>query len=118
VYDVPFVSPVTIIDDDEPDAVIPSGSDVTVYPVMTEPPLFIGAVNDTVACVFPATADTEVGESGTVAGIGGAVGKGNGEIPNVPPKLTVSPPPNRPLKYSVCTPEVYVFCLEEFPSVF
>ena len=32
------------------------------------PPLFTGAVNDTVACAFPTMADTFVGASGTVTG--------------------------------------------------
>jgi hypothetical protein len=36
---------------------------------MAEPPLEAGAVKDTVACVFPATAVPIVGEPGTEAGV-------------------------------------------------
>ena len=36
---------------------------------MGEPPVEPGAVNDTVAWVFPATAETAVGAPGTVAGV-------------------------------------------------
>ena len=66
VYDVPFVRPVTVIGDDEPEAVIDPGDDVTVYEVIALPPFEAGAVNDTVACPLPAEADTDVGAPGTV----------------------------------------------------
>jgi hypothetical protein len=39
---------------------------VTVYPVITEPPIKVGAVQETVAEALPATAETPVGAPGTV----------------------------------------------------
>jgi hypothetical protein len=49
VYVVPLVSPVMTIGDEPPVAVNPPTFDVTVYPVIVEPPLLPGAVNETVA---------------------------------------------------------------------
>ena len=46
---MPLVSPVTVIGDDVPVAVRPPGEEVTVYPVITAPPVFVGAVKLTVA---------------------------------------------------------------------
>ncbi len=40
---------------------------MTVYPVIVVPPLFDGAVNETVACALEAEAVTPVGAPGTVA---------------------------------------------------
>ena len=37
--------------------------------MIADPPLLEGAVNETVACPFPATADTPVGASGVVTGV-------------------------------------------------
>ena len=36
---------------------------------MADPPLLAGAIQETVACVFPAVAVTPVGAPGTVAGV-------------------------------------------------
>jgi len=66
---VPFVSPVTVIGLDAPLSVKPPGDDVTVYEVTAVPPLAAGALKLTVACVFPATADTPVGAPGTILGV-------------------------------------------------
>ena len=71
VYAVPLAKPVTVNGLDAPDAVKPPGLDVAVYPVMVAPPLVAGALNDTVACAFPATADGESGADGTVAAAAG-----------------------------------------------
>jgi len=51
VYTVPLVNPVTVADVLNPDAVavMPSELDVTVYPVMADPPLLLGTDHDTVA---------------------------------------------------------------------
>src|ERR1035437_7765752 len=49
VYAVPLVRPVTVIGLEEPVRVIVPGFEVTVYPVITDPPLLAGAVNVTVA---------------------------------------------------------------------
>jgi hypothetical protein len=46
----------------------PPGLEVTVYPVIGEPPLLAGAVNVTVACAFPFVAVPIVGAPGTVEG--------------------------------------------------
>jgi len=46
----------------------PPGDEVTVYPVIAEPPLLDGADHETVTCEVPNTPDTPVGASGTVAG--------------------------------------------------
>ena len=43
------------------------GFEVTVYPVIAEPPLLAGAVNETDACASPEVAETPVGATGTVA---------------------------------------------------
>ena len=47
----------------------PPGEEVTVYELISAPPLLLGAVNVTTALVFPATALTEVTNVGFVAGI-------------------------------------------------
>jgi hypothetical protein len=64
---VPFVRPVTVIGEAEPDPVIPLGLEVTVYPVIAEPPLKLGAVKATLACVSPAAAVPIVGALGALA---------------------------------------------------
>jgi hypothetical protein len=56
---VPLVSPVTIIGLAEPVPVKPPGLEVTVYPVIGNPPT--GAVKVIVAWAFPGVADTFVG---------------------------------------------------------
>ena len=68
VYAVPFVRPVIVIGEVPPVAVIPV-FEVTVYEVIADPPLLDGAVNETVALPFPATAETLVGASGAFAGV-------------------------------------------------
>ena len=57
-----------VIGDEPPVAVKPPTFELTRYEVMAAPPLLDGAVNETVASPFPATADTPVGASGVVAG--------------------------------------------------
>jgi hypothetical protein len=68
VYVVPFTRPVTVIGEEPPVAVNPPVFEVTVYPVMTEPPSLTGAVKVIVASPLPATAETLVGAPGTVTG--------------------------------------------------
>jgi hypothetical protein len=48
-------------------SVPPAGLDVTVYPVIVEPPSDAGAVKVTVAVVFPAVAAAPVGAPGAAA---------------------------------------------------
>jgi len=67
-YWVPFVKPVTVADTPVVVAVKLPGEDVTVYCVIADPPLNVGAVHETVACALPPIADTPVGDPGTVAG--------------------------------------------------
>jgi hypothetical protein len=42
-----------------------------------------GAAKDTIACVLPGVADTEVGASGTVAGVTGEDAKESAELPTL-----------------------------------
>ena len=67
-----MLRPVTAIGLAVPVPVIPPGLDVTVYPVIAEPPSLAGAVKATVACAFPAVAVPIVGAPGTVEGAVGA----------------------------------------------
>ena len=64
---MPFVRPVTTIGLVAPLAGNPPGLDVTVYEVMLAPPVDVGAVNATEACVLPAVATTLVGAPGAVS---------------------------------------------------
>jgi hypothetical protein len=66
VYAVPLVNPVTVIGDEAPVAVRPSGEEVTVYPVITAPPVFVGAVKLTVALPLLPVAEILVGTPGAV----------------------------------------------------
>ena len=68
VYAVPLVRPVTVIGEDAPVAVRPPGEEVTVYPVIADPPVFVGAVKLSVALPLPALAEMLVGVSGAVIG--------------------------------------------------
>ena len=68
-----MVSPVTVkeVAVPGPVAIILPGLDVTVYPVIGEPPVDAGAVKLTVACASPAVAVPMVGAPG---GTGAATG--------------------------------------------
>ena len=50
------------------EAVLKPGEDVTVYLVMADPPVVVGADHETVALALPAVALTLVGALGGVAG--------------------------------------------------
>ena len=67
VYATPFVKPVTVIGEDVPVAVIPPGEAVTVYPVIADPPVFVGAVKLTVALPLLPLAEILVGAPGAIA---------------------------------------------------
>ena len=58
-----------VIGDEPPVALNPPVLEVTVYPVIAEPPFETGAVNVIVACPFPDVAEPMVGAPGTVAGV-------------------------------------------------
>ena len=64
-----MVKPVTTRGEFAPVAVKPPGEDVTLYPVMTLPPVEVGAVNATLTCALPAVATGLVGAPGTVIGV-------------------------------------------------
>ena len=71
-YEVPLVRPLTTHEEAFAAALhlIPPGEDITVKPVSAAPPLFVGAVNETVAAPAVVTdADTDVGGPGRVAGV-------------------------------------------------
>ena len=68
VYATPFVKPVTVIGEDVPVALIPPGEAVTVYPVIADPPVFVGAVKLRVALPLPPLAEMVVGVPGAVIG--------------------------------------------------
>jgi len=67
VYAVPFVRPLIVVLIIDVVAVTLPGVDVTVYPVIADPPLLPGAVQVTVAWPLPAVALTDVGAPGAVA---------------------------------------------------
>ena len=62
-----MVSPISVIGDDVTVAVMPSGEEVTVYPVIADPPLLAGGVKLTVALPLLAVAEILVGTPGAVA---------------------------------------------------
>ena len=67
-----MVNPATVIGEEEPFAVRPPGEEVTVYPVIADPPVFVGAVKLTVALPLLAVAEILVGTPGAVnAGVTG-----------------------------------------------
>jgi hypothetical protein len=71
VYEVPFVSPSTVIalHGAMHVPVMPPGEEVAVYEVIAAPPSLAGAVKSTVACALPGDAMPIVGAPGTVAGV-------------------------------------------------
>ena len=69
VTEVPLVSPDMLAVNTFPTVRDIPVEEVTVYPVIAEPPSDAGAVQETVADALSGTADTPVGASGTVAGI-------------------------------------------------
>src|ERR1019366_1615803 len=91
VYAVPLVRPVSaawvapvVV------AVRPPGEAVTVYLVTAEPPLLLGAVQDTAAAALPGVASTPVGAPGTVLGVTTALASEAGEVPTALVAFTVN----------------------------
>ena len=66
---VPLLNPMTTIGELEPSAIIPLGFDMTLYPVIADPPSLIGAVKLTEAEALPAVTVPMVGAPGIVAGV-------------------------------------------------
>jgi hypothetical protein len=69
VYEVPLVSPLTVMGGSNPVAKRPSGVLITMYSKMAFPPLEGGGWKVTVASPFPGTAVTAVGALGVVNGV-------------------------------------------------
>jgi hypothetical protein len=69
VYAVPSVRPDTVTGHVVADACAPPGEAVAVYEVIDAPPLLAGAVQLTVACWSPATAEMPVGGSDGPVGV-------------------------------------------------
>jgi len=88
VYDVPFVKPVTTNGDEAPDAVRLPGLDVTVYPVIAEPPV-APAVNATDTCAFPPVTESIVGACGTVVAVTPAEADEGADVPYLPEATAV-----------------------------
>jgi hypothetical protein len=65
VYAVPFAKPLTVIGDEMPDALMPPGEAITVYPVIGFPP-FHGSENETDAEPSAGAAVTSLGARGAV----------------------------------------------------
>ena len=57
---------------------------------MGEPPLDVGAENETEDCMFPALAETEVGTPGIVEGVTGADAADEAEFPRSFTAITVN----------------------------
>jgi len=55
-----------VIGDEAPVAVKPPGEEVTVYPVIADPPVFVGAVKLTVALPLLPVAEIPVGAPGAI----------------------------------------------------
>jgi hypothetical protein len=69
VYAVPSMRPVTVTGHVVAEACAPPGEAVAVYEVIAAPPLLAGAVQLTVACWSPATAEIPVGGSDGPVGV-------------------------------------------------
>jgi hypothetical protein len=71
------------------DTMIPPGEDVTVYPVIADPPLLLGAFHVTPTLPSPAVADAPVGASGTFDTVTEADATEGPEFPTVLVATTV-----------------------------
>ena len=106
VTDVPLVNPVKLVVNTFPRIDELPDDDVTVYPVIAEPPFEAGAVQVTVADALPATAETAVGEPATETGVIEAEAEEDKEGPRAFVAITVNVsdvPPVRLLKLAVST---------------
>ena len=82
-YEVSLVNHVTVIGLDEPVPVIFPGLDVTVNPVIAEPPVAPG-VNDTADCAFaPLVAETPVGACGAVVEVTAVLEDEDKDVPKL-----------------------------------
>jgi hypothetical protein len=91
VYAVPLANPATVAEAvPVVVALSPPGDAVTVYPVIADPPLLAGAVQDTTAKALPAVATAPVGAPGTVLGVTAALDEDAGEVPAALAAVTVN----------------------------
>jgi hypothetical protein len=87
VYDVAFVNPVTTSGLDEPVAVKFPGLDVTVNPVIEDPPVaFAEKATDT--CVFPPVTEVMLGACGTVVAVTAVLADDAEDVPTDPVAVT------------------------------
>jgi hypothetical protein len=84
VYGVPFVRPETVHGLAAALHVLLPGFDVTTYPVIGTPPVFVGATQLTCALPLVATAVTEVGTPGVATGVSGCDQSEKQETPPTP----------------------------------
>jgi len=90
VYEVPLVSPVTVIGLDVPVAVTPPGLEVTVYRSIALLPVDAGGVNATVAWALPGVTIPTAGGPGTVTGVTALEGLDAGPVPTAFVAVTVN----------------------------
>lgn len=82
VYDVPLDKPVTVQEvAPEVVQVFAPGDEVTVKPVIGEPPFEAGTLHEIAASVFPGVATTLVGASGIVRGVIAVDARDEAELP-------------------------------------
>jgi len=94
--------------------------EVTVYPVISEPPLSVGAVHDTSAVVLPAVAVTAVGVPGTAAGVFASEASDVAELPAAFVATAVkvyAVPLSSPVKVALVAPVVVMLCPPEEVTV-
>ena len=84
-----MVKPVTVIGEDAPLTVRPPGEEVTVYPVIEDPPVFVGAEKLTEALPLLAVAAIPVGVPGTVV-VGVTAAEALEELPEPFPFVAVT----------------------------
>ena len=78
---LPLANPVSVAVNTLPTVTGLPRDGVTLYPVIAEPPFIAGALHETVAEFIPATAETPVGASATVAGVTDAEAEEGRELP-------------------------------------
>ncbi len=88
---MPLVNPETVHEVPPVEQVAPPGDAVAVYPVMAEPPVEAGAVQDTTDWVLALdVAVTPVGAPGVVAGMAAAEAADAGPAPTLVEAVTVN----------------------------
>ena len=73
----------------QPAGAVTEGDEVTLYPVIADPPSDVGALHVSMTSVFPAVVATEVGAPGTVRGVTALEGEDTNELPAAFVAITV-----------------------------